>query len=338
MRQAILQRVLLHSCMPIVVGSMLMTPCNRSALAAGVPAGTVIENTATVSYEISGTPVSIDTNPTSITVAERIDVVITRESPQVLVQPGETNRAILFRVTNTGNGSEAFELAIDSNIAGGDFNPAPAVPPIYIDSDASGDLSTGDQPYQPGNEPVIAPDASIGVLLVNDIPDTGLVNGDIGLTELTATSMTTGIATPGQPFPGQGDGGGDAVAGTSGGTAAETAEYLVANVQMSVVKTQAVTDPFGGSEPIPGATITYTVTVEVTSAGIATNASISDPIPQFTTYSPETIELNGSPVTDAVDGDAGEFDTSGAPTVIVRLGDLEQADGAQVVTFSVTID
>ena len=77
--------------------------------------------------------------------------------------------------------SEAFELAIDSNIAGGDFNPSPAVPPIYIDSDASGDLSTGDQPYQPGNEPEIAPDASIGVLLVNDIPDTGLVNGDIGL-------------------------------------------------------------------------------------------------------------------------------------------------------------
>ena len=59
---------------------------------------------------------------------------------------------------------------------------------------------------------------------------------------------------------------------------------------------------------------------------------------RFTTYSPETIELNGSPLTDAVDGDAGELDTSGAPTVIVRLGDLEQADGAQVVTFSVTID
>jgi hypothetical protein len=94
--------------------------------AAGVPAGTVIENTATVTYELSGATVTVDTNPTSITVAERIDVIVTRQSPQVLVQPGETDRAILFRVTNTGNGDEAFALAIDSNIPGSDFNPVPA--------------------------------------------------------------------------------------------------------------------------------------------------------------------------------------------------------------------
>lgn len=320
--------------------SLLLAFVAAPAVAAGVPAGTVIENTATVSYEISGTPVSIDTNTTSLIVAERIDVVVTRQSPQVLVQPGDTSRAILFLVTNTGNGSEAFELAIDSNIAGADFNPDPASTPIYLDSDASGDLSPGDAPYQPGDEPVLAPDASIGVLLVNDIPATGLVNGDIGLTELTATATTAagGTGTPGESFPGQGDGGTDAIVGTSGGTASETGEYLVAEVQVSIVKAQAVSDPFGGSEPVPGATITYTVTVEVTSAGTAASVSVSDPIPQYTTYSAESIVLNGDSLTDAVDGDAGEFDTSGAPTVVVRLGNLTQADGPQTVEFRVTID
>ena len=323
-----------------IVCSLAVLQATVTARADGVPAGTVIENTATVRYELSGTPISIDTNTTSITVAERIDVVVTRQSPQVVVQPGSTGRTILFRVTNTGNGSEAFELAIDSNIAGADFNPVPAATPIYLDSDASGDLSPGDTPYQPGSEPDLAPDTSIDVLVVNDIPPDGLVDGDIGITELTATSTTaaSGTGTPGETFPGQGDGGTDAVLGTSGGTGAETGEYLLANVQMSVVKAQAVSDPFGGSEPVPGATITYTITVEVTSAGTATNASISDPIPQYTTYSPESIVFNGDSLTDAIDGDTGELETSGISTVVVRLGDLTQADGPQVVAFRVTID
>ena len=308
------------------------------ALAAGVPAGTEIRNTATVSYELSGSAVSIDTNTTTLTVAERIDVVVTRQSPQVLVQPGETNTAILFRVTNTGNGNEAFSLAIDSSVAGSDFNPVPAAPSIFFDTDGSGDLNTGDVPYQPGvNDPQLAADASVDVFLVNNIP-TGQANGDIGLTELTAASLTA-TGAPGTSLIGQGDAGAVAVLGLSGGDASETGEYVVANVQITVLKAQSVADPFGGSEPVPGATITYSVTVEVTSAGTATNAFVRDPVPQYTTYSPGTILLNGNPLTDAADGDDGELDSSGAtPEVVVRLGNLEATDGAQVVEFQVTID
>ncbi len=317
--------------------SLLVLHVADTARAAGVPAGTLIENTATVTYELSGTPISIDTNTTSITVAERIDVVVTRQSPQVLVQPGETDRVILFRVTNTGNGDEVFALAIDSNVAGSDFNPLPAATSIYFDTDASGDLTAGDVAYQPGdNDPDLPPDASVDILLVNDIP-AGPANGDIGRTELTAAS-TTGTGAPGTNLPGQGDDGVDAVIGTSGGIASEVGEYIVADVEISVSKSQLVSDPFGGSEPVPGATISYSITVEVTSAGTASNAFVRDPIPQYTTYSAGTIELNGSPLTDAVDGDAGELDTSGAPAVVVRLGNLAQADGPQVVEFRVTID
>jgi uncharacterized repeat protein (TIGR01451 family) len=321
-----------------VTCSLACVGATGSALAAGVPAGTVIENTATVTYELAGATVSVESNPSSITVAERIDVVVTRQSPQVAVQPGEENRAILFRVTNTGNGSEAFALALDSNIPGADFNPVPAATSIYFDTDDSGDLSPGDVAYQDGvNEPVLPADGNVAVLLVNDIPSDGPVNGDIGIAEITA-SATTGTGVPGQSFPGQGDGNTDAVLGVSGGSAAEIGEYVITGVQISVVKEQLVSDPFGGSEPVPGATITYTVTVEVTSAGTATNALFSDPVPEFTTYSAETIELNGGPLTDAADGDAGELDTSGVPTVVIRLGDLTQADGPQVLQFRVTID
>ncbi len=307
------------------------------SLAAGTPAGTVIENTATVSFDVGGTPLSVDSNTTTLTVDERIDVTVTVQSPQVLVAANDMNRELLFTVTNTGNGTETFQLAIDSVIAGNDFDPVPAVPAIYFDTDGSGDFNVGDQAYTPGsNDPVLLADESVDVFLINDIPGT-VLNGQIGRSELTATSAT-GTGAPGTEFAGQGDNGVDAIIGTTGGEAADLGEYLVSEVAVSVTKAQAVTDPFGGSEPLPGSTITYTITVEVTSTGTASTSVLSDAIPTFTTYVPNSVTLNGSPLTDAADADAGEFNTAGIPSVVVQLGDLTQTDGIQTIVFEVQID
>lgn len=310
---------------------------STAAIAAGTPAGTVIENTATVSFDLAGTTLTITSNTTTITVVERIDVVVTLQSPQILVAPNDTNRALLFRVTNTGNGTETFALAIDSNLSGDDFDPVPALPPIYFDTDGSGDFNVGDLPYNPGvDDPVLPADGSVDIFLVNDIPGT-VVNAELGFSQLTATSLT-GTGAPGTEYTGQGDGGVDAIIGTSGGEDLDVGEYLVSEVQISVIKAQAVSDPFGGIQALPGATITYTITVEVTSSGTATASVFQDLIPTFSTYLPNSITLNTAAVSDATDADAGEFDTSGAPTVVVRLGDLTQADGLQTVIFEVTID
>ena len=321
---------------------MLRTVCScaivalsSTAGAAGTPAGTVIQNTATVTFDLAGTPLSLDSNTTTITVVERLDVAVTLQSPQMLVSANDTNRALLFTITNTGNGSETFQLAIDSVLPGDDFDPIPAVPAIYFDTDASGDFNAGDQAYTPGvNDPLLAADATVDVFLVNDIPGT-VANGNVGFTELTATAAS---GAPGTEYAGQGDGGVDAIVGASGGADADIGEYLVSDVLINVVKAQAVADPFGGSEPVPGATITYTITVEVASAGTATASVLSDPIPTYTTFVPGSITLNAAALTDAADADAGELDTSGAATVVVRLGDLTQADGIQTVVFQVTID
>jgi uncharacterized repeat protein (TIGR01451 family) len=307
------------------------------AFAAGTPAGTVISNTASVSFDLDGSAVSLDSNTVTVTVEERIDVVTTLRSPQIVVAPGDTAQAALFTVTNTGNGTETFALSVDSALIGDDFNPDPAVPAIYFDTDASGDFNVGDEAYQPGvNDPALAADASIDVFIVNDIPGTA-VNGQRGLSQLTATSQT-GTGSPGDVFAGQGDNGVDAVIGTTGGEGSDVAEYLVSDVQISIQKAQLVADPFGGTEPVPGATITYTVTVEVTSTGTATASTLRDPIPELTTFVPDSITLNGNAISDAADTDEGEIDDAGAPTVVVRLGDLTLADGQQTVTFSVTID
>ncbi len=320
-----------------LVAAAILVSFTTPVLSAGTPAGTVIDNMAQVSFEIAGTPLSQNSNVSSITVQERIDAVVLLQSPQVQVAANDTNRALLFTVTNTGNGTEAFQLAINSVIGGDDFDPVPSATPIYFDTDASGDFTVGDTAYLLGtNDPVLAADASVDILLLNDIPGT-VVNGEVGRSELTADSVT-GTGAPGDAFLGQGDGGTDAVLGTTGGTGTDVGEYIVGDVQINILKAVSVLNQFGGLEPIPGATLTYTVTVEVTNTGTATNSVFSDPIPADTTYVPGSISLNAGALTDVIDLDAGELDTSGAPTVIVRLGNLTQADGIQTVVFQVTID
>lgn len=315
----------------------LLCVFSAPAGAVGTAVGTLIENTAVVNYDLAGTPLSIQSNTTTLAVAERINVTVTLQSPQTPVAPGDSARALLFTVTNTGNGSETFQLAIDSLIAGDDFDPVPAVPGIYFDTDGSGDFNAGDQPYAPGtNDPTLLADESISVFLVNDIP-TPLANGLTGRSELTATSAT-GTGTPGTVFAGQGDGGVNAVIGSTGGESQDTGEYLVSDVQVSVTKAQLVNDPFGGNEPVPGATLTYSIVVTVNTSGTATGSIVRDAIPAFTSYVPNSLTLNGTALSDLADTDEGEFDATGVPSVVVRLGDLTQASGAQTVEFQVLID
>ena len=322
-----------------VVAAVLLLSGSGSALAVGTPAGTAIQNTATVDFTLAGTPLSLTSNTTTVTVVERIEIMTTLRSSQVLVSANDVNRALLFTVTNIGNGTEEFTLEIDSAIAGSDFDPTPSLPDsIFFDTDGNGIFNiVNDQPYVAGsNDPDLAADESVDIFLVNDIPGT-VVNGDVGQSELTAIS-NTGTGAPGTEYPGQGDGGTDAVIGQTTGEAADVGEYLVSDVLLDVIKSQIVTDQFGGTQPIPGATITYTVTVQVTSTGTATASVLGDPIPINSTYVPSSITLNGFGLSDAVDADEGEIINPGIPTVVVRLGDLVLASGLQTVTFQVTID
>ena len=330
-------RPLQDVCARLAYAAFATVAIGGPAWAAGTPAGTLIEGTATVDFDYGGTPFSVSSNTTVLAVAERIDVATVLQSPQQVVSAGDTNRALLFTVTNTGNGTETFALAIDNLIAGDEFDPAAAVPAIYFDTDGSGDLTAADQAYTAGtNDPVLAADASIDIFLVNDIP-AGVANGDIGRSQLTATS-TTGTGAAGTVYAGTGDTGVDAVVGTTGGESADTGEYIVSDIQVAMVKSQAVTDAFGGTEPLPGATITYTITVDVIGSGTAAASVVRDPIPTYTTYVPGSLLLNGTALSDAADADAGELDTSVVPTIVVRLGDLTLASGTQTIVFQASID
>ncbi len=307
------------------------------AWSAGTTAGTVIDNVASVSFDLGTVNATLDSNTASFVVLERLDVAVTLQSNQIPVSPGEAAAALLFTVTNTGNGSETVELDIDSVLGGDDFDPAPSVPAIYFDSDGSGTFSTGDVAYQQGvNDPLLLADENIDILLLNDIPDTA-GDGQLGRSELTARTAS-GTGPTGTTLAGAGDGGIDAVFGSSGGTDVAVGEYIVADIDISLQKTVTVSDPYGGTEPTVGATLTYRVTVVVLSGGTATASEFVDPVPENTTFVANSIRLNGSAMSDAADADDGEYNANASPAVVVRLGDLTAGDGPQNIEFQVVID
>ena len=306
-------------------------------LALGTPAGTVVTNTATVSGTLAGSSFMMNTIA-SFRVAERLEfVLILQDAAPVAVAPGQVNAVTTFRITNTGNGLDSYLLsATGAGIGGDQFDPV--VTAIYLDANGNGTFEPGvDQLYSSGTG-TIAADGFRTVFVLSSIPATTLINGDLGKVNLTAVSAS-GTGPAGTILPGAGEGGTDAVIGSSQGTRTTTGNYVISSVNLvNLVKTAVVLDPYGGNRPQPGATIRYTLTATVTGPAMANNVVISDAVPANTTYIPGTIVLNGTPLTDAADADAGNFGFTAPNTITVNVGNLTSASPAQVITFDVRIN
>jgi uncharacterized repeat protein (TIGR01451 family) len=306
---------------------------SQSVWAVGTTAGSDITNTATADYFVGVTPLTATSNTTTTTVDELLNVTVIGQDAgsQVTVIPGDTNQVLTYLITNTGNGTDSYSLTA-TNLVGDDFDAVPIA--IYLD-DGDGVFNAADTLLDGSNDPVMNANDVITVFVVADIP-AGLFDGDIANIDLKVDSNTaTGV--PGTVVAGGGDGGTDAVVGTSGGSVSATESYVVSNVVVSLLKSASILDSFGGSDPVPGATITYSIDVTVTGAGTATGVVISDPIPADTTYVSSSMMLGGGPLTDAVDGlDGADFGITTLNTITVDMGDLTA--GTQTITFEVTIN
>lgn len=300
------------------------------AAATGVPAGALIENTARATYTADAVTQSVDSNTVTLRVDEVLDVATaSQESGSVAAS---TSAVLRFKVTNTGNGPEAFTLTANPAVTGNDFNGT--VTGLAIDVNGNGVYDAGvDTALTNGaNSPVLPADGPLDVLVLVTIPGSAAANATSRV-ELTASAVT-GTGAPGTLFAGAGAGGGDAVVGGSTASATAQAVLVVNRTAVSLVKSATIADPFGGARPVPSATITYSITANVTGSGTAAGLSVTDAIPAGTTYLPGTLTLEGGALTDAADADAGEASASG---VAVRLGDVA-AGGVRTVTFKVRIN
>lgn len=321
---------LLPSCSLIALLAALALPVQ--ATAAGTRAGSTISNTATASFDAGGGPTTIDSNRVDLLVDELLDVTVDSSNPaDVATTPGATGQVLTFSVTNTGNGVEDFALSTVANAGGDDYDPA--VTQVYLDNgDGLFDAGT-DTLYTAGaNDPTLDPDESITVFVVTTTPGT-VADGNRGIVSLLAAART-GTGAPGTSFAGQGEGGGDAVVGATGADGEDAGAFVVSAATVTLVKSASITNPLGTADPIPGATITYTIVATVAGSGSVSGLAITDNVPADTSYVPGSITLGGSALTDAVDADAGDYNGT---RINVALGTVAGGQ-SRTITFQTMID
>lgn len=313
----------------VMILSLALVP---GAWALGTTAGTRVVNEARAEYTVGTSPtITAYSGTIGVTVAELVDVDVTwadAATPVPVYGPLPVSGVPLrFLVTNLGNGNESWDLVADNTLTGDDFDPDASAtsPQIYRDN-GDGIFGTADT-LVAGSETIQA-DSTIYFFVLNDFSDTTLTDGDRALVSLDATSTN---AAGGSVQAGAGDNGSDLVLGVSGGTDSDTGIYEVILTALNMVKSFTVDDGGAsptGDQPIPGATITYTIELSVQGAGTAQGVVVTDPFPANTTYVPGSLGVIPAPLGTAV----------GSTNVTIDFGDLTSGAGTQTITFDVTID
>lgn len=324
----------LNSPLAMICGAAAITGLvfSAPALAGGVTAGTLIENTAVASYDDGAGARTINSNTVTVRVDELLDVTLTSQDPgPINTRPGDA--VLTFELTNQGNGPEAFTLLANPAVAGNDFDVV--VRSIAIDSNGNGvyDAGVDEILTAPQTTAILAPDTVLTVFVLVTVPD-GASDTQTSNVNLTAEAVT-GSGAPGTVFAGAGVDGGDAIVGTTGAIATARGQLVVGVASVELIKSVTLRDPFGGTSAVPGTIATFTILARVSGSGTINDLVVTDAIPDGTTYAPGTLALDSAALSDAEDGDSGA--ASDAAGITVDLGDVT-ADATASVTFDVVID
>ncbi len=350
----IMKTITPSSLLPLLLIFMTAGP----ALAAMTPSGTVVTNTATATYDTAEETGLTVTGSTVFTVDNLVNLTVTKNADKS-VAPGSTDEELVFVVSNDGNTDQRYALSVVNSDGismdnvriylddGTNPNEWDAGDTLYVDASTFGDVS---------------PEGTLNVLVVADTPG-GASDGDTSDYDLIATTVDAGTTDITIETTGPNTAGVDVVFGDVSGTApsdidrdgehSATGTYTVTAVTVVVTKSVLVySDPHNGTldgtapdysdctvcpKAIPGATLRYTLEITVEGSGTALDVVITDPIPADSTYTSDTLTLNGPSLSDQPSDDAGEVG-GGPVTVTVRLGDLTSASPTQTITFDVTIN
>lgn len=320
------------------------------AFAAGTAAGTDINNTASVDYEVGGiNQPDVPSNTQTFKVDRKINLTVAEVGGAATdVVPGASGRVLTFTVTNNSNAPMDFRLiatqdATSATTAFGDTDSFNVTAPlVFVDVNNNGVYDSLVDTATFIDE--LGADTPKTVFIVSTIPS-GQVNGDTAGLTLTAvaaqstdgtgayvatattlaadavetnTSSTDNAAFVDTVF---GDVAGDTDA-AGDGRHSDDDEYDVVTAAIVVVKSSTVvSDPFNGTsfpKAIPGAVIEYCLDVLNSGAAAAGSIVLSDAIPANTTY---------------VAGSIKSAPTGAGSTCDVGTGlaeDDDNADGAEV--------
>ena len=274
----------------LLAGAALFGLVSQNALALGTASGTTISNSATVNYSVGATSQPAITAAAQFVVDNKVIVTVANVTNATVI-PGTTKQAVAFSVTNTGNTAQRYAL---SAVAGAStLTTAPTNVSIYRDNGTTaGVWDAGDTLYVDASTFGDVPaGGSLNVLIVADFntPDT---NGQTAVYNLLATTFDAGTTT--QTTAGGANGamtvevafadiaGSAAGDGANDGMHSASATYTISSASLTVTKTATVySDPVNGvsasAKAIPGAIVTYTITIANGVGGAtATSVSIAD--------------------------------------------------------------
>ncbi|MFM9936840.1 MAG: hypothetical protein ACKVOL_11660 [Novosphingobium sp.] len=316
----------------IVGCSLVSLAIAAPAHATGVLAGTLIENTATATYKSGTATGTVTSNKVILKVDELLDVAVATLSTAPATGTASTPAVLIYSVTNSGNGPEAFDLAADPKVSGNGFDGT--IKSVVLDSNNNGVYDAGvDTVLTTGAAtPVLAPDTTIKVFVLVTLP-AGAADAETSQVRLTASAVT-GTGTPGTSFAGKGEGGGDAVVGLTTASDNSLAALIASLANVTLTKSASILDPFGTAKSVPGAVVTYLLAAKVTGSGAVDGLHVIDTIPDGTTYVPGSLKLDTATLTDAADADAG---TGAASGIDVTLGKVSGGTTRSVV-FAVKIN
>jgi hypothetical protein len=358
----------------LVAAVVIVAPL--SAEAAGTASGTSITNNATVNYEVSGVPQTpLSTGPTATFVVDnKVNLTVTTTNiAYVSTAPSSTSQVQTFRVKNTGNTTQDYSLAAvnATDPFGGADNFDATNVQVFVETN-------GTPGYQAGADTAtiideLVSDATATVYIVADIP-AGRATNDIAAYALVATTHNGGAGGSLGALT-------TATAGANNllvvdvvfadaananvptdtlydGEASDRSAYRVTGAALTITKTAVVySDPFNllaNPKMIPGAVITYTITVTNGAAGSpATNVAITDSLnaeiiagrlafnTTFVDGANTCVGLQGIVVntvckTNTNDADGADFGLSAANTVTVNGLTINLSSSA-VIKFQVVV-
>jgi len=299
-----------------LLGASVISLCAASnAFAGGTAAGTNVQNTFTLNYDVSGTAqTQIDNvaSPTEFTVDRLVDLTVA-SSGNTNVAPGAQDQDLVFSLTNNGNDTQAYDFTL-VNESGDEFDTTGLSITYYAD-DGDGLFEPGvddgaGTAYTPGSGAAssdLAADAIIWVVVDGDIPAARVDTDTSDITLVSDTLDPTTGASPGTAV--SADAGGNVLTGAAenvladgSGTANEianagdhsaTGSYIVASADLTASKAVTVftqdgtgcttipgTPGVGDQYSIPGACVEYVITTTNTGAtASATSLAISDVLP-----------------------------------------------------------
>lgn len=357
------------------VGLLALLAMSATSLLAQTPpnAGAVINNVATVNYEVDDVPQPEVEDNEDFTIDALVNPVVAAGGGVTAV-PGQTDVAFPFTVNNEGNQPQDFVLnAVNRTDDQGELTNIR----IYHDVNGDGELDagdvliditdqTGDQANGVANNPFdnIQPGESFDVIVVGDVPPAGqpgtITGSDTISVDLIAEAWEEDgtdqeVQTPTGDLDqdtkdifladanGPAD---DALDGDTDAAHSDTNTATAEIVTVGLTKTAQVVDASGtvltDQFYIPGAFVEYTLTIayDGSTTNNASAITLSDPIPAGTTYVAGTITLNGGAITDADDvTDTGDFDETTSGAVTVEIPSTRNGGSPDdVVTFRVEID